>query len=140
MLLAVTEDERRVVVDALMQRRVYGSASAERLVADTGLGQVEGYALLAGLERQVLTNAMRTRASSSRSAPGCTRVVKSSLRRRISFFLENATGGEDSSPCPTSYGLTEAAPPRIATCVRSLKAERKCSDQFQTSSLVSEGL
>jgi hypothetical protein len=49
----VTEEERRVVVAALITRR-NGSASPEIVVARTGLGRVEGYSVLAGLEREGL--------------------------------------------------------------------------------------
>lgn len=50
----MTEDERRVVVLTLLARREYGSASEELVIARAGLGRVEGYGILASLERQGL--------------------------------------------------------------------------------------
>jgi hypothetical protein len=57
----VTEDERRIVVTALLMRR-NGAASPEIVVARTGLGRVEGYSVLARLERKVSLLAALSRA------------------------------------------------------------------------------
>ena len=50
----ITENERRLVVLVLVHRWQFGSASPELVVRRSGLGRVEGYRALAGLERSGL--------------------------------------------------------------------------------------
>lgn len=49
--MSPAEAERRIVVAALIERRLYGAAARELVIRRAGLGRVDGYAALVSLER-----------------------------------------------------------------------------------------